>query len=135
MAARLKKISPVLPVDEIDPSIPFFLDAGFEQTASVPGPDGNMGFVILELDCLEIMLQSLASIADDVVEFAELAEGSIQFLFVEVESIDDLESALTDYEPVMPRRSTFYGATEIGYREPGGHVIVFAEMGEPTAEA
>ena len=29
---------------------------------------------------------------------------------------------------VMQKRTTDYGATEIGVREPGGHFITFAQM-------
>jgi hypothetical protein len=28
----------------------------------------------------------------------------------------------------MPRRETSYGSTEIGYREPGGHFVTFAQF-------
>jgi hypothetical protein len=27
----------------------------------------------------------------------------------------------------MPKRSTFYGSTEIGYADPAGNIVVFAE--------
>jgi hypothetical protein len=30
-------------------------------------------------------------------------------------------------EVVVPRRQTFYGMDEIGVREPGGHVVMFAQ--------
>ena len=29
----------------------------------------------------------------------------------------------------MPMRTTFYGAKEIGVRDPGGHIITFAQFG------
>ena len=31
---------------------------------------------------------------------------------------------------VLPVRTTFYGAKEIGLKDPAGHVVVFAEMAE-----
>jgi hypothetical protein len=27
----------------------------------------------------------------------------------------------------MPRRTTFYGSTEVGYADPAGNIVVFAE--------
>jgi hypothetical protein len=36
--------------------------------------------------------------------------------------------AMKDANVVVPLRTTFYGAKEIGVKDPGGHVIVFAEM-------
>jgi hypothetical protein len=29
---------------------------------------------------------------------------------------------------VLPRRRTFYGAEEIGVREPGGNMVTFGQM-------
>ena len=42
-------------------------------------------------------------------------------------------TALRGFEVVMPRRETFYGSTEIGYREPGGHYVTFAQMKREAA--
>jgi hypothetical protein len=32
----------------------------------------------------------------------------------------------------MPRRTTFYGANELGYLDPGGNVVVFSEHAEKS---
>ena len=45
---------------------------------------------------------------------------------LEVESTVGVGSRFT---LLLPRRTTFYGATEVGYREPGGHVVTFAQFG------
>lgn len=48
-------------------------------------------------------------------------------LFIE---LDDLESVIraTDSTPVVvARRTTFYGMNEIGVKDPGGHLIMFAQ--------
>ena len=34
-------------------------------------------------------------------------------------------------EIVMPERKTFYGAREIGVKDPAGHIITFAEFAAP----
>jgi hypothetical protein len=38
-----------------------------------------------------------------------------------------------DYELLVPRRKTFYGAEEIFVREPGGNVVGFAQFGAEGA--
>jgi len=48
-------------------------------------------------------------------------------MYVEVADIDDVERRLAGCEMVVPRRTTFYGATEVGVREPAGNLIVFAQ--------
>ncbi len=44
-------------------------------------------------------------------------------------SSDPVAAALGDTEYVVPRRKTFYGADEIGVREPGGNIVIFAQFG------
>ncbi len=41
--------------------------------------------------------------------------------------IEAVERAVQGVEIVVPRRQTFYGADEIGVREPGGNVVMFAQ--------
>jgi uncharacterized glyoxalase superfamily protein PhnB len=51
------------------------------------------------------------------------------FLYVEVEDLDQIISATKGAEVVMPVRTTFYGAKEIGIKDPAGHIITFAQVG------
>jgi uncharacterized glyoxalase superfamily protein PhnB len=51
------------------------------------------------------------------------------FLYVEVENLDETMGVLKDVEVVMPVRTTFYGAREIGVKEPAGHFVTFAQTG------
>lgn len=46
-----------------------------------------------------------------------------------MEDIDAVDEALSDVEEVRPRRTTDYGATEVGVIEPGGNAVTFAEFG------
>jgi hypothetical protein len=50
-------------------------------------------------------------------------------LFVEVENLDAVQQALEGIRPVVPRRTTFYGADELIVREPAGNVVTFAQFG------
>ncbi|MCB9889793.1 MAG: hypothetical protein H6836_09475 [Planctomycetes bacterium] len=130
MTFRIQRLTPILSVAAIEPSLAFLVDrAGFQKTVEVPGPDGRLGFCILVRDGVELMLQTHASIRDDLPALYEAASASFQFLYVEVDSIDAVEAAMSGIEPLVPRRTTFYGATETAYREPGGHVVVFSQTG------
>ncbi|HBD20618.1 MAG TPA: VOC family protein [Arenimonas sp.] len=127
MKPSLRKITAVLPVAAIEPSLPFWEAVGLTRTVEVPHGDA-LGFVILAGRDLEVMLQTHASIADDMPSLAEAARQGPTFLFVEVDDIDAIERALAGRELAFPRRTTFYGATEVGYREPGGHYVTFAQF-------
>lgn len=124
MANWLKRITPVLLVDEIEPCIPFWEAQGFDKTAEVPH-GGRLGFVILEKAGLEIMYQTRASLAEDLPALAD-APGGGTFLFLEVMDLDTTIEAIAGAPIVFPRRRTFYGMEEIGVREPGGNAITFA---------
>lgn len=128
----MKKLSPVLMVEAIEPCLPFWVDRlGFELTAQVPEGD-RLGFVILVRGGVELMLQSTESVAKDIPALA--SELGAAALFVEVDDLNAVERALGGVEPVIPRRTTFYGMDELVVRAPGGHVVIFAQhAGAPPA--
>ena len=124
----LNRITPVLFVERIEPSADFWQQRlGFARTIEVPGEHG-LGFAAFSDGSLEVMYQTYASGAEDVAALAAAQRQGPTFLFVQVGDIDAIAAALQGIEIVMPRRTTFYGATEIGYREPGGHIVTFAQF-------
>jgi uncharacterized glyoxalase superfamily protein PhnB len=124
---KMKRLTPVLAVEAIEPVLPFWTERlGFTKTAEVPHGD-RLGFVILERDGIQVMYQTWASIEGDVAALARERRGPA-FLFLEVASIEDVVARMQGVEPVVPLRKTFYGATELIVREPGGHVVTFAEF-------
>lgn len=120
----LKRITPILLVDEIEPCIAFWEAQGFEKTMDVPH-EGRLGFAAFEKSGLEVMYQTRASVAADIPALAD-APGGGTFLFLEVMDLDVTVEALGDAPIVNPRRRTFYGMEEISVREPGGNVVTFA---------
>ena len=73
------------------------------------------------------MLQSFDSLAADMPQLADAARGK-SFLFVEVPDLAAVEAALASHTLFLPRRTTFYGADETGFIEPGGHYVTFAQF-------
>ena len=127
MPTTFQKITTVLAVEALEPSIEFWQNRlGFEVTVTVPHED-TLGFAILVKDGLEVMLQSVASILADLGSNTGEVNGRSAALFIEVADVAAVEKALAGYPIEMPRRQTFYGMTEIGVREPGGHFVVFAQ--------
>ncbi|OGA96965.1 MAG: hypothetical protein A3G27_00970 [Betaproteobacteria bacterium RIFCSPLOWO2_12_FULL_66_14] len=125
----MKKLTPVLYVDAIEPCLPFWVDRlGFTKTVEVPH-ENAIGFVILARDGLELMYQTWASAAADLAGATQRTQGRSAALYIEVANLDQVERALRGADVVHPRRKAFYGATEIFVREPGGHVVGFAQTG------
>jgi uncharacterized glyoxalase superfamily protein PhnB len=93
-------------------------------------PEGNkLAFAILQKNGVELMYQTYSSAENDVSAVSPEVRKGPSFLYVEVENLDQIISAMKEAEIVMPVRSTFYGAKEIGIRDPSGHIITFAQLG------
>ena len=119
------KITPVLFVEKIEPTIPFWVERlGFEKTVEVPNGDG-LGFVIFQKGAAELMFQTRASVEKDLPQIAHLAtpRGGT---FIEVDDFDNVLKRMEGADVIMPERTTFYGMREILVREPGGNIICFA---------
>jgi uncharacterized glyoxalase superfamily protein PhnB len=125
-SVKLNKLSPVLVVDAIEPSLSFWVDRlGFTKVAEVP--EGNrLGFVILQKDGIEVMYQSRESVRKDIPALADAPAGGTT-LYLDVADVAAVERAVEGLEVVVPRRKTFYGADEIGVREPGGNAVIFGQ--------
>jgi len=122
----VKKITPVLFVEEIEPCTKFWVERlGFEKTVEVPEGD-KLGFVILQQGSVEVMYQSFASAAKDVPAVAQEVRKGPSFLYVEVEHLEPLLEKLKGANVYLPVRTTFYGMKEIGVRDPAGHFFAFA---------
>jgi uncharacterized glyoxalase superfamily protein PhnB len=125
--STMRKLTPVLVVDEIESCLPFWIERlGFEKTAEVP-EGSRLGFVILRKDDVEVMYQSRESVGKDIPSLVPEGGGHPIGLFVEVSDVAAVERALEGAELIVPRRRTFYGMDEIGVREPGGNAVIFAQ--------
>ena len=124
----VKKLTPVLFVEKIEPVLPFWTQhLGFIKTVEVP--EGNhLGFVILQQGTVEVMYQSYSSVDKDLPAISPEVRKGPTFLYIEVEDLDVLKPALESADVYLPERNTFYGAREIGVRDPAGHFLTFAQM-------
>lgn len=123
---RIKKLTPVLLVEEIESCLDFWLRLGFAKTAEVPH-ENRLGFVILAKDGIEVMYQTRGLMLEDVAALADAPQGGT-YLYFEVDDLDAFQQALGATRPVVPRRKTFYGSDELIVREPGGNVVTFAQF-------
>jgi uncharacterized glyoxalase superfamily protein PhnB len=124
---NVKRITPVLFVKEIEPILPFWVDAlGFTKTIEVPHGD-KLGFIALQKGNTEVMYQSYASVGEDTPLIAESARKGPTFLYIEVDNLDAVLAALKNSKIVQPERTAFYGMREVGFQDPGGHFVTFAQ--------
>ena len=123
----IKRITPVLFVQAIEPVLPFWVDAlGFAKAIEVPGSDG-FSFVALQKDGTEVMYQTYASLGEDMPQVVEAAKKGPAFLYIEVDRLDAILESLKKYKMSMPERTAFYGMREVGFQDPAGHYFTFAQ--------
>ncbi|MDT7934569.1 MAG: hypothetical protein RQ833_08185 [Sphingomonadaceae bacterium] len=126
--------TPVLIVPKVEDSEPFFERLGFRRTTEVPH-NGTIGFVIMTQDSdaggdasLSVMLQTPEAAAADTGLDEERFPTGGAHLFLTTPDIGHIERVLDGFEVFLPRRDTFYGARETGWREPGGNYVTVAQF-------
>lgn len=128
------QVTPNLVADRIEPSVAFFEKVGFNLDVQVPEGD-HIGFAILVNGKNQVMYQTRQSLRDDAEAFLPAANATgPSLLFITVSDIEAIAHALEGYEVIMKMRDTFYGAKEISFLEPAGHVVTFAEFKDRPSE-
>lgn len=129
----VKKLTPVLLVNEIEPCVTFWERLGFHKTIEVPD-GGKLGFVTLQKGPVELMYQTYASVEKDNPSSLAGIQRGPTFLYIEVEDLDATLAAMKGVPLAMAVRTTFYGAREFGVKDPAGHAITFAQFAPPSQD-
>lgn len=124
----INKSTPVMHVKAVEPSLKFWTERfGFKPTIEVPEGD-HIGFVAIENGNVELMYQTYGGMQANPPELAKAAEQGPTFIFMEVQDINAIASALHAAEIVKGIYETGYGAKEIVAKEPGGHYVIFSQL-------
>ncbi len=133
MTTHVKRVTPVLFVENVEACLEFWERLGFKRAMEVP--DGEtLAFAAVQKDGVEVMYQSIASALKDPSATAATKQriDSSAFLYVEVTDLDAILGALKGTKLEAEKHTTFYGATEIVVRDPGGHFVTFAQFAQPA---
>jgi uncharacterized glyoxalase superfamily protein PhnB len=119
---KVLKVTPILVVERIEAVLDVWEKAlGFSRVAAVP-ETGELVFVLLVRDGMEVMLQTRSGLAANV---RPLDPSSV--LYMDVDSIDLALSSLEKVEILEEPHGTFYGTREVTVRDPSGQILTFAE--------
>ena len=124
---KVSRATPVLFVDQVEPTRDFFTRLGFTVMFDVPEGD-RLGFVGLEKDGVQVMVETRGNAGEGeaIREITRQSRGAV--VFVEVDNLDAVITALASEPAIVERHKTFYGADEISFMEPGGNVVTFAKF-------
>jgi uncharacterized glyoxalase superfamily protein PhnB len=128
----LRHLTPVLVVDAVEPCLRFWTEKlGFIPENQVPGDNGELVFASAKAGDVEVMYQTRASALAERPDAADDLSGHSTVLFITVDDLDRIETAVSGAPVVKPRHDTFYGSTELYVKEPGGNLVGFAQFKQP----
>jgi hypothetical protein len=121
---QLEKITTLLVVDSIEAVLPTWNKLGYSVSVRVP-ETGTLGFVILQGEPGELMLQTKRSLKEDLPAVARLKPAHL--LYADVKSLTRAKKVLSEARVLVAERTTFYGAKESWLELEGGTILGLAE--------
>jgi hypothetical protein len=124
---KVSRATPVLFVDQVEPTRDFFKRLGFEAAVEIPAGKA-VGFAILQKDGVQVMVETRGN-ENEPLALRQLSKESRRaVVFIEVDDLDETIAALGRAEILVERHKTFYNSDELTCQEPGGHLVTFAKF-------
>jgi hypothetical protein len=124
---KVKRATAVLLVDRVEPTAEFFKRVGFAAVVEVREGNG-VGFAFLEREGVQLMVETRDNERESTALRAVTREARSAQVFLEVDDLDAVVDMMRGVPVLVDRHSTFYGADEITYTEPGGNLVTFAQF-------
>ena len=122
----MESVSPNIYVKDINATIDFYKQLGFEVTATVP-ETGPFIFAMMVCGKVTFMFQTFESLANELPDVSRQAGGSL-LLYIQTKEIRKFYERIKDKVKVIKGlETTFYGATEFSILDNNSYVLTFAE--------
>ena len=122
----MDSLSPNIFVRNINETIAFYKQLGFQLIASVPD-NGNYVWVMMSCGNVTVMFQTFESLGNELLEISRASGGSL-LLYIKLKNIRTFFENIHDNVVVLKELDkTFYGATEFTIMDNNGYVLTFAE--------
>lgn len=122
----METISPNIFVRDINDTIRFYQNLGFEIVMTVP-EQVNYEWVMMTCGQVTFMFQTFECLGNDLLEISRKDGGSLLF-YIQTKKIRDLFEKIQGKVKVLKGlEKSFYGATEFSIVDNNGYVLTFAE--------
>jgi uncharacterized glyoxalase superfamily protein PhnB len=122
----MESLAPNIFVRDMNATIAFYEDLGFEKIMSVP-ETGNYDWAMLSNGNVSFMFQTYGSLGDALPEVSRKDGGSLLF-YIRLKGIRAFHDKIkTKAKVIVELNKTFYGATEFAIVDNNGYVLTFAE--------
>ena len=124
----MESLSPNIFVTDINATIEFYRQLGFQLTMSVPEQgQGDLVWAMLVNGGVTFMFQTFASLGDNLPAISRQNGGAL-LLYIRLPDIRSFFDSIKDKVTVIqPLETTFYGATEFSILDNNNYVLTFAE--------
>ncbi|MBI4931316.1 MAG: VOC family protein [Bacteroidetes bacterium] len=122
----MDSVSPNIFVKDINKTIDFYRQLGFELITTVPD-QGDYVWAMMKCGNVTFMFQTFDSLADGLPAISRHDGGSL-LLYIGLKNIRTFFDSIKDKVTVIKGlEKTFYGATEFSITDNNGYVLTFAE--------
>jgi uncharacterized glyoxalase superfamily protein PhnB len=122
----MESLSPNLFVHDMNKTINFYKNLGFELTMTVP-EKGDFVWVMMTCGAVTFMFQTFESLGKELPEISRNPGGSLLF-YIRIKEIRKFFERISPNCPIVKGLDkTFYGATEFSIEDCNGYVLTFAE--------
>jgi uncharacterized glyoxalase superfamily protein PhnB len=122
----MESLSPNLFVHDMNKTIAFYQNIGFELTMTVP-EKGEFVWAMMTSGVVTFMFQTFDSLGNELPEISRSRGGSLLF-YIKIKKISKFFDRIRVNCTVLKElNKTFYGATEFSIEDCNGYVLTFAE--------
>ena len=122
----MDSISPNIFVKDINETISYYEQLGFEVVMSVPD-EGDFVWVMMACGNVTFMFQTFDSLGSELPAISRKDGGSL-LLYIQTKEIRLFHDKIKDKVNVLKGlEKTFYGATEFSIQDINGYILTFAE--------
>ena len=122
----MNSISPNIFVTDIEQTIEFYKQLGFNVVTAVP-EQGDMLWVMMNCGNVTFMFQTFESLGDELPAISRQNGGAL-LLYIQTTEIRKFFDRVKDKVKVVKGlEKTFYGATEFSIQDINGYILTFAE--------
>lgn len=119
-------LSPNIFVKDINKTIDFYRQLGFELINTVPD-QGDYVWAMMKCGNVTFMFQTFESLGDELPVISRNDGGSL-LLYIGLKNIETFFENIKDKVTVVKDlEKTFYGATEFSIKDNNGYLLTFAE--------
>ena len=122
----MNSISPNIFVSDIEQTINFYKQLGFEVVMTVP-EQGDIVWAMMTCEKVTFMFQTFESLGNELPIISREKGGSL-LLYIQTTEIRKFFDQIKDKVKVIKGlEKTFYGATEFSIEDNNGYLLTFAE--------